>query len=127
MRQSAKRTHSGSKTCPNGLPAVDDHNLVQRVSILPLEPEAHRRVVLLGQGLVPGKFGLLKRSDRDWLLQLAVAGKVMPQKFKPKSNVQPYVAADAYSARDSDGSRFAADHLAKYAKIPTPPKLPRNG
>jgi hypothetical protein len=52
----------------------------------------------------------------------------MPQKWKPRTKEpQPYVAADAYSARDSDGSRFAADHLAKYAKIPTPPKLPRNG
>lgn len=126
MNHSVKRTRSGSVTSPIGLPCLDDHQLATRVSLLPMEKDAHERAVLLLAGLVPGKFGLLTRKDRDWLVQIAVKAGVMP-KF-PKKPKQPEMAnpGDRFSSKETEGTALGAAHLKKFAfpggKMPLPPR-----
>lgn len=125
MRQSVKRTVSGSRTTPIGLPSLDDHQLATRVAFLPLEQDAHTRATLLLAGLVPGKFGLLKRADRDWLTQIAIKAGAMPKFQRKPKQAEMHMCADAYSSKETRGTLAAQAHLAKYARpngeMPKPP------
>ncbi len=120
MNHSKKRTAEGSRMCPNGLPAMDDKSLAEKVASLPLPQEEHRRAVLLTAGLVPGKFGLLRRADRDWLMTVASKAGALPRIFKkPKRPREASVGPDRYCDKPVD---LPAVVMAQMGKIPLPPR-----
>ena len=81
--------------CPNGLPALDDHELATRVALLPLEASEHQKAILLTVGLVPGRFGLLARPDRDWLMKTALKMGALP-KMPVRKKTDHSLAPDHY-------------------------------
>lgn len=125
MNQSVKRA---STVCPNGLPALDDYTLATRIAALPLLQADHDRAVLLTCGLIPGKFGLLKRADRDWLMKMAVANDVLPRIFKKKKKrPEAPVAADRYLDDHTEGTEFGLALRCSQVpslggKMPVPPR-----
>ena len=126
MNQSSKRTVTGSLTTPSGLPAIDDWHLAQMCSLIPLPPEDHDRACRLTVGLAPGKFGLLKRKDRDWLMKLAAKHSLLPRMPKKPKQPEGDLPPDAYSTRLTKGAQLAAAHLDTFrypgGKMPVPPK-----
>jgi hypothetical protein len=130
MNHAVKRTVAGSITCPNGLPQLTDLDLAQRVSLLPLPANDHERAVKLCIGLVPDKYGLLRKKDRDWLMQTASANGALP-KFPHKRKVQgstnDTIAPDRYMERETKGTLLACSIISKQVPalggtMPTPPR-----
>ncbi len=113
MNQSRKRTVTGSKLCPNGLPALTDKELADRIALIPLPPEDHRRAVLLTVGLVPGQFGLLRRADRDWLMGIAVKHEVLPRLYPKAKRPRHLGAPDQYSDKECEVPAFVMGQLGK--------------
>lgn len=98
MNQSVKRT---GVLAPFGLPALDDHALANKVAELTLPAEDHKRAVLLTVGLIPGKFGLLSRPDRDWLTHIAHDAGLLPRLHRRPPGQKCLYAQDPYSDRES--------------------------
>lgn len=111
MSQTAERA---TVLCPNGLRQLDDHELAEKVASLPLPPEDHRRAVLLTMGLVPGKYGLLRMPDRDWLMKKASAAGVLPAFKKRKKEHKDDLPGDRYGAMShvTKGTLMAAAIIA---------------
>ena len=124
MNQSVKRT---GVLAPFGLPPLDDHALANKVAELTLPEPDHKRAVLLTVGLIPGKFGLLSRPDRDWLTKLALNAGVLPRLHRRPPGQKCLYAQDPYSDRDSEAlAKVLKNIVAKMVpslggQLPTPP------
>ena len=103
MNQSVKR--NGGWITPCGLPAFTDYDLAEKVAATPLPKADHEKALLLTVGLIPGKYGMLSRPDRDWLMQKAKEHNLLPRVFKKKKRREaPPVAADRYLDDHTEGA-----------------------
>lgn len=114
MNQTRKRT---ARTTPNGLPAMDDKMLAERCALIELPPDEHKRVLRLTVGLEPGKFGLLKRADRDWLMKIAADNKLLPRRFPKTNGPRRDLVLDNYSDKPCDIPPAVTSQL---GRIPRP-------
>ncbi len=107
------------------MPVIDDLTVVKLVLALPIGEAFREELQELADGLEPGKFGQLKRRDRDKFVKLALHHGAIQRPKTIERNAVVY-APGHYSDRETPGTAFAVAIIAsqvpsKGGAMPVPP------
>lgn len=130
MNNAWKRTANTLTPQINGtsMPVLDDSTLLKLILALPLGDTARADMEKLHAKVEPGKFGQLKRNDRDRLLKFAHQNGALPKPKKVKRPADTH-APDVYDDRETRGTAVAAAIIAAQVplyggEMPWPPGRP---